>query len=433
MAASIPVAIASDQSAFPINLQDGAGTALTSTLIGPDQALDVNIVAGAGGPQDTDDGSIAAGQTTILGSNLLYGFGGVTWERINSTANRVHVDSLATHIADSISDTYVAGIRGSLALARVIDFAVPPALTIGQVSAPTLSTAGRLMVDGSQVTQPISAGSLPLPAGAATEVTLDNAVDVLSSIDTKTPALGQALMAVSVPVAIASDQSTLPVDSGDIHTVDSGGDTYIAGTTEGALSIGRVVDKDAPPTLTIGQMSGLTLDVTGALLTTKANPSAVESAIAASQNDQAFSAFVSSFNLGTAGTETPVMLIRNPSPGSTLTVYMNTLSVNNEVKTQTAKVRIYKAPTVSVTGTPVTPANFKLGSVVTSVITPFSGPTITSNGTQLFIFATGANQNDLRRSFEFAIIIPPGEDLLLTGEGSNNNTLVDLEVEWAEV
>lgn len=53
-------------------------------------------------------------------------------------------------------------------------------------------------------TQPVSAASLPLPTGAATETTTN-------SINTKTPALSQSTMANSVPVAIASDQSTIPV------------------------------------------------------------------------------------------------------------------------------------------------------------------------------------------------------------------------------
>ena len=55
-----------------------------------------------------------------------------------------------------------------------------------------------------QATQPVSASSLPLPAGAATETTL-------ASLNTKTPALGQAAMASSQPVVIASNQSTIPV------------------------------------------------------------------------------------------------------------------------------------------------------------------------------------------------------------------------------
>lgn len=52
-----------------------------------------------------------------------------------------------------------------------------------------------------QTTQPISATSLPLPTGAATQTTL-------SSIDTKTPSLGQALAAASVPVVLTAAQLT---------------------------------------------------------------------------------------------------------------------------------------------------------------------------------------------------------------------------------
>lgn len=60
----------------------------------------------------------------------------------------------------------------------------------------------------SDQTVPISAASLPLPTGAATEATL-------SSVDTKTPSLGAALTASSTPVNIASDQ-TVPVSAASL-------------------------------------------------------------------------------------------------------------------------------------------------------------------------------------------------------------------------
>ena len=66
---------------------------------------------------------------------------------------------------------------------------------------PALVT-GRIPVDGSAVTQPISAASLPLPAGAATQATL-------SSIDAKFSALGQTTMSASVPVVLASNHSDI--------------------------------------------------------------------------------------------------------------------------------------------------------------------------------------------------------------------------------
>ena len=53
-------------------------------------------------------------------------------------------------------------------------------------------------------TDSVTIVSSVLPTGAATETTLN-------AINTKTPALGQALSAASVPVVLASDQSTVPV------------------------------------------------------------------------------------------------------------------------------------------------------------------------------------------------------------------------------
>lgn len=68
---------------------------------------------------------------------------------------------------------------------------------------PALVT-GRVPVDGSAVTQPISAASLPLPAGAATQATL-------SSIDAKFPTLGQNTMSASTPVVLSSNHSDISV------------------------------------------------------------------------------------------------------------------------------------------------------------------------------------------------------------------------------
>jgi hypothetical protein len=53
---------------------------------------------------------------------------------------------------------------------------------------------------------PVAATSLPLPAGAATEATL-------LAMNTKVPSLGQATMANSQPVTIASNQSNVPTSN----------------------------------------------------------------------------------------------------------------------------------------------------------------------------------------------------------------------------
>jgi len=77
-------------------------------------------------------------------------------------------------------------------------------------------------------TQPISATALPLPSGAATSALQTTGNSSLSSIDTKTPTLGQKTMVGSRPVVIASDQSTL--------------NTKIIGNTDGT-AIGNTGDR----------------------------------------------------------------------------------------------------------------------------------------------------------------------------------------------
>lgn len=98
-----------------------------------------------------------------------------------------------TNISGTVSLPTGAATETTLAL---IDGKIPANLTV---------TSTRLLVDGSGVTQPISAASLPLPTGAATETTL-------SSVDGKLPAtIGQKAMAASMAVVLASDQSSIPV------------------------------------------------------------------------------------------------------------------------------------------------------------------------------------------------------------------------------
>lgn len=77
-------------------------------------------------------------------------------------------------------------------------------------------------------------GTVSLPTGASTAAGQATGNASLSSIDGKTPALGQALMAASVPVAIASNQSAIPVtqsgtwSTGRTWTLANGTDSVAA-------------------------------------------------------------------------------------------------------------------------------------------------------------------------------------------------------------
>lgn len=76
-----------------------------------------------------------------------------------------------------------AGQSGMLGLGAVTTAA--PSYTTAQTSALSLTLAGLLRVDGSGVTQPVSAASLPLPTGAATSGNQSTIITSLSSIDGK--------------------------------------------------------------------------------------------------------------------------------------------------------------------------------------------------------------------------------------------------------
>lgn len=183
----------------------------------------------------------------------------------------VTIQGIASGTAVPISGT----ITANNASVGTTGAAVPASGTyVGMNVAGTLTgmvgTASGLQVDGSAVTQPISAASLPLPTGAATETTL-------SSINTKTPALGQAAMAASSPVVIASDQSAVPVSgsvtvSGTVAATQSG--TWNIGTLTSltnALPAGtNIIGKVGIDQTTPGTTNGVVVNTIAPVTTTTA-------------------------------------------------------------------------------------------------------------------------------------------------------------------
>lgn len=118
-----------------------------------------------------------------------------------------------------------------------------------------VTAANALKVDGSAVTQPVSAATLPLPTGASTSALQSTGNTSVASIDTKTPALGQALAAASVPVVLTAAQvvtltppTTVAVTQAtgtNLHTVVDTLPALVAGTAV----IGKVsIDQTTPGT-----------------------------------------------------------------------------------------------------------------------------------------------------------------------------------------
>jgi hypothetical protein len=141
----------------------------------------------------------------------------------------------------------------------------------GDLRGLAVDTDGQLQVDILS-SSPIDVNVLSsaLPTGAATESTL-------GSINTKTPALGQTTMSGSTPVAIASDQSSIPVtQSGAWSVSQSGTWTVQPGNTA-----------NTTPWLTTIAQGGNSATVTagGALTVTSGNlPSTVSTNVGAADS-----------------------------------------------------------------------------------------------------------------------------------------------------
>ena len=197
-----------------VNLRDASGNEITS------------FGGGGGGTQYAD----GAARGTATG-NLVMGDDGTNIQAITAKLLNVQLDATDTGlVVNSVLHGLTTGGGGGYVDVKVNPsgaltteaVVVSSALPSGAATAANQATeiaslasidsktpalvSGRQPVDGSGVTQPISAASLPLPTGAATETTL-------ASINTKIPALGQTVMASSQPVVIASNQTAVPISA----------------------------------------------------------------------------------------------------------------------------------------------------------------------------------------------------------------------------
>lgn len=109
----------------------------------------------------------------------------------------------------------------------------------------------------------VSAASLPLPSGAATSAKQDTGNTSLSSIDGKTPALGQALAAASVPVVLTAAQLSTLTPLSTIAVTQSGAwnITNISGTI--SLPTGAATAAKQPALGTAGTASADVITVQG--------------------------------------------------------------------------------------------------------------------------------------------------------------------------
>ena len=198
MANSQPVVIASNQSAIPVtgsfsfSLPAGASTSALQT---------------AGNSTLSSILSAVTGTLDISASSLPLPTGAAISSRQPILGSALTAASMPVNIAsDQTVPVSIAGtvnVTGGLTNAQLRASDVPVSIA----TMPTTPVTGTFW----QLTQPVSVATLPLPAGAATSALQSSGASVLSNIDGKTPALGQANMVNSSPVVIATNQSPVAV------------------------------------------------------------------------------------------------------------------------------------------------------------------------------------------------------------------------------
>lgn len=110
---------------------------------------------------------------------------------------------------------------------------------IGDVTINNAAGASSVNIQDGGNSITIDAAALPLPTGAATEATLATAAGDTTSIDAKTPALGLAATAASVPVTLSSDHAALPLPTGASTeaTLSTLNAKFVTGTDIGDVTI----------------------------------------------------------------------------------------------------------------------------------------------------------------------------------------------------
>jgi hypothetical protein len=227
---------------------------ISSQIVSTDSGLITNAVlhglttGGGGGYVDVKvnpSGALVTDSTgsvvsaTVTNFPSVYPVTGTFWQAtqpvsIASTVITSSTGTVPTLITNSILTTSgTVSFNGIQPVSATISNLVATSSTISNL----VTTSGTISFNG---IQPVSATISNL---VSTSSTISNTVAIsnsaLTSIDNKTPSLGQALMANSSPVVIASNQSTIPVSS--TGTAITSGTVIFNGTQPVSATIGNLV------------------------------------------------------------------------------------------------------------------------------------------------------------------------------------------------
>lgn len=144
-------------------------------------------------------------------------------------------------------------------------------------------------------------------------------------------------------------------------------------------------------------------------------------------NEKTFIATTNLINVGT--TETAFFLLKNPNAsGKNLRLLRITPGIAG------GTMRLYHTPTITSDGTGLTEVNNRIKTSPTAAVaTAFSSPTISANGTLMYVTALSAQINTRDIDMMWLPLIEPNFNILVTFQAGANNTPTACSMVWMEV
>jgi len=140
-----------------------------------------------------------------------------------------------------------------------------------------------------------------------------------------------------------------------------------------------------------------------------------------------------SYGLSTAGTEYKIMLLKVPGSPNLEKMYVYRVVFDIYTKGMQAQFKMYHTPTLTADGTTLTPINRYIGGGFPAAhIGAYYLPSATANGTLVNTWSVGKDSNSLIVDVGYTLVAAPGSNLLITAQGSNNNTGVTATIVWME-
>lgn len=212
-----------DAAAWPVKIVYGGGQIDPRSIVfSSPQHIVCDSGCSGGGAVDQGTGGSSAWKVTFGGSGQPVTQSGA-WTFSFTAPQHIICDSgCGSPPATADNSAFTFGTTSVSPIGYVVDDVATNAVAENSFGAPRMtanrvtyadlsqsaSNTNSFKVDFGGAAQPISAASLPLPTGAATSALQTTGNTSVGNIDTKTPALGQALAAASVPVVLTAAQLT---------------------------------------------------------------------------------------------------------------------------------------------------------------------------------------------------------------------------------